>query len=464
MSSAAPDVAPALTISVTEASSSVPAPPDVAASPRVDARDAVSSPLSPRGILKTATSRALKRASVHATMASVLISNSSSRIVFKILVLGGPGVGKSSLLRAAALGPTGDQLTAGEQARYTPSLAPHFTTLHAAWLRDRPVFAQLWEVPFSLLVADAAARAADSVSASDGRRFPGSRSLDIAFADAHAAVVLFDARDAGPPLGVKYSVFDASGAAVEAEWRGNSLAAADLARDVLAVRVCAPLAAKGLALPLYLLAHKGDHPAALSTALQHQRQQRSASLSTMAAAAAEDASAGGGGGDTREANAPRLSGVFEDFFGRSAAASVVDAPSDLSARAGGAVGEGGGAEAWGATSASIPVSGFGVPYLRFSHGGECACASRARALSSRARALALSCYRSHSVNVRGADHPPPSPKFSYNLTRQGLSPPRTCPRIAQPQGIVGGRGRAPSHRSQTRLRRPRNYCAKRGRG
>ena len=214
-------------------------------------------------------------------MEGALLARATERIVFKVVVLGGAGVGKSALLRAAA----GERLTSASLASYVPSLAPHFVTIRVAAFRGRPVYLQLWEVPFALCLADADARRRESASLSyqgskqsaslsyQGSKqsaslsYQGSKHLELALADAHAALVLFDAREAHPPLRVVWGGVGAGAGAGGGEWVGNSLEAADIARGVLAARACATLASLGRSLPLYLLAHKGDHMAALAAML-----------------------------------------------------------------------------------------------------------------------------------------------------------------------------------------------------
>jgi hypothetical protein len=373
--------------------------------------------VSPRGILKTAASRAEKRQVQHREQTNALLRRSP--VTFKVLVLGGPGVGKSSLLRAAG----GKALDAGEHLSYSPTQTPEFSTLLAATFRGRAVYLQLWEVPFALLAAEAAHGGSESTgggsSAAAGgaggnaRRYPCSGHLDVAFAGAHAAVLVVDAREAcspgSQPLCVPYQLFAAGGGAGgghrECFWTGSSLEACDLARRVLhkrALGAAAAAAAAGRssssAMPLYLLVHKADHPAALAASLNtvFLASQASAAASEAAVAAAAAAVATASSSSSSVPTLERkLSGVFEDFFaaggtasggsggdGDAAAASGTSSDSHATAsalgvKAGGALtaaaaaaaAGGGGLLAWMHCSQLAPHSGHGVEYLRFLGGG-----------------------------------------------------------------------------------------------
>jgi len=365
-------------------------------------------PPSPRGILKTPASRAAKRAAQHASLQAALLQRRP--LIFRVLLLGGPCSGKTALLRTAA----GERLGPPELSRYTPSLAPHSSMYYAAACHGRAVYLQLWEVPFSLLAADAAAAAR---GAAGDARFPGCAQLDMLLSAAHAAVLVVDAREGGDARAsaVAFPSWAPGGAGA---WAGGSLDAADVARGVLAraeVRRAAavalrcgdggggagqeggggwevgaelrcadaapppgagaaeraPLQAALDSLPpaphprlqpwrnpqphalnVYLLLHKADHCAALAASI--------------AAAAAAATAVGGvaGAPPTPAPSAPptdaRLSGVLENFFGGAGGSS------NSSSSGGGC----GAQSAWVSSSAAVgPVGGFGVPYLTFRGGG-----------------------------------------------------------------------------------------------
>jgi len=354
-------------------------------------------PPSPRGILKTAASRAAKKAAQHAAQRAALLERRP--LVFRVLLLGGPGCGKSALLRAAA----GERLGAPELSRYAPTLAPQSATFYAAVCKGRAVYLQLWDVPFALLAADAAAaRRGDSSDA----RFPAAAHLDMLLASAHAAVLVADARE-GADARAAAVAFPSFAAAARGVWAGGSLDAVDLARGVLAraevKRAAAVAAAAGgagagagapgegcawdegaaelrcadaadgpaaprappmqrpwrapqpHALPQYLLMHKADHYAALAASL--------AAVAAPAAPAPPPPPPPPAGAAGR-----RLSGVLEDFFG---------APGAPGGSGGGGGGGGGGVgapptSAWASSSAAaggVDAEALGVPYLTFRGGG-----------------------------------------------------------------------------------------------
>lgn len=189
----------------------------------------------PRGILKTAASKAAKKRAQQTTMLESL----NSDVVFKVLVLGAGGCGKSTLCR-----------TLGGQA-YSPASALNKTlgietnTVLLASYNGHAVFVQLVDVPFETIVAPASVM-----------------HLDIAFTGAHAALVLLDSRDV-----------------TETADENSAVAAVDLIRDELERRICGPLrdeqarlasefhaagpkpASLSLPFPMYLLAHRADSPA-----------------------------------------------------------------------------------------------------------------------------------------------------------------------------------------------------------
>ena len=301
-----------------------------------------------------------------------------------MFITGGAGTGKSALLRAAA----GERLSAGALGVYVPTLAPHFSTIRVASFRGRPVYLQLWEIPFALCLADADARrnAQTQTGTTAAAFFRGAKHLEIALAGAQAALVLFDARETHPPLRVIWnsssssSSSNSSGTDTNAmitqrrEWCGTSLEAADIARGVLSAHSCSLLAARGNSLPLYLLAHKGDHMAALAATLalaatmttNTQTLSSSSSLTTAIVA------------DNNNIPTRKMTGIVEDYYNTDGAVTgggggstgtgtrgdgVNMNPNGISGNKTTAAAFG---DRWASASARVRADGFGVAYLRSS--------------------------------------------------------------------------------------------------
>ena len=170
----------------------------------------------PRGILKTAATQWARKEAQR----TALVTGLNREVVLKVLVLGGDGVGKSSLIGALAGG-----AAAPRGARHEPTHGVECTTVRAATLRGVPVYVQLCEAPLSSLRAPAHIRAGgvgeDATAAAGGA--VSKLQSDVAFSGVHAVALLVDAGGdaaAGP---------------------GQSLAAADWLREALGSKLLARL-------------------------------------------------------------------------------------------------------------------------------------------------------------------------------------------------------------------------------
>jgi len=330
----------------------------------------MSTNVSPRGILKTAASRAAARSQQHEAQTTKLIEKRP--LLYKVLVVGGLGVGKSSLLRAA----NGDFLLGEELSQYTPTSTPHFTTVLCERAHEgRVVYLQLWEVPFPLLAAEAASFRNGSVG------FPYSSHLDVAISGAQGVLLVVDAQEGhvlGRTLRTEFFINSPTdGKPQKHSWNGGSLAACDLAQGVLRRRVKPSC-------PFFLIFHKADHAATLAASLApsilssdsrkfQQRLRRQKEVQSMV-----------------HHGQRKWSGVVEDFFGTER--SGVDARDVASTlRNGGnaddsswgaegssffspsisATPDFSAAHVWTRASVAVPGSGYGrlPPYLLFQGGG-----------------------------------------------------------------------------------------------
>ena len=191
----------------------------------------VAAPRQVRGILKTAASIWAKKEAGRAA----LLESISLELVFKVLVLGGDGTGKTALIRSLA----------GERAAGAlPSLqhesteGVETTTMLAATFRNVPIFLQFWELPLAVLQSCSSKGSSSSGGRRDSKRAPQLSKLhiDIAFSGVHAVLLAIDGSSQGD-----------SGI--------SSLEAADTLRDEIAARLERKKPGSG-AFPLFLVVNK----------------------------------------------------------------------------------------------------------------------------------------------------------------------------------------------------------------
>ena len=229
----------------------------------------------PKGILKTLQSKTAKRKLVQEGLLRQVAggSASTSPITFKVLVFGGQGCGKSTLCRALSGGSPLVQNADGRGASMGSSepttLGIETTTVLIASFRGRPVYLHLWEIPHELILAS-------SPNNKDRRNAAGVVShsqLDVAFFGAHGCILVLDSRDTTMESA---KAVDETRDAIQRMLTGSSRVFSDdtdyLQRmlKLSGAPPCTGLGSssmvdvpeKALRFPLYLLAHKADHPAA----------------------------------------------------------------------------------------------------------------------------------------------------------------------------------------------------------
>lgn len=199
----------------------------------------------PRGILKTAASIWAKREASR----RALVEGLNREIVLRVLVLGGDGVGKSSLIRALGDSAAGVGSPTGSADDAPPTLGLETSTHLAASLGGVPVYVQLVEAPLAVLRAPQALCRRRAAAPPPGASKAQS---DVAFSGLHAALLVVDAsplpHDGDAPDGAP-----------------PPLAAADWLRDALESKLLRKLrkargggggGRDGSAFPLFLVAHK----------------------------------------------------------------------------------------------------------------------------------------------------------------------------------------------------------------
>jgi len=144
--------------------------------------DAPPAPPALRSILRSASSNWARRAAQR----DALLAGLHHELVLKVLVLGGDGVGKSSLVHMLATGGA----TTTQPPPSEPTRGLESTTVRVATLdRGAPVFIQFCEAPLSVLRAPSHIRV--------GERPASGTALQshIAFSGVHAAMLLLDGGD-----------------------------------------------------------------------------------------------------------------------------------------------------------------------------------------------------------------------------------------------------------------------------
>lgn len=238
----------------------------------------------PKGILKTLQSKTAKRKLIQeGLLRQVTLGNTStSPITFKVLVFGGNNCGKSTLCRALSGGSPLVQSVDGRGTINSPNetstLGIETTTVLIASFRGRPVYLHLWEIPYDLVLAATISNNSNPAknTLEDSSLKSSISQLDIAFFGAHGCILILDARDTTKESA---KAVDTTRDIIQRMLSGSSRVFSDntdyLAK-MLNLHSLPPISGLGsnmmeqdkklLQFPIYLLAHKADHPAAFVAA------------------------------------------------------------------------------------------------------------------------------------------------------------------------------------------------------
>jgi GTPase SAR1 family protein len=239
----------------------------------------------PKGILKTLQSKTAKRKLIQeGLLRQVTLGNTStSPITFKILVFGGNNCGKSTLCRALSGGSPLVQSVDGRGTINSPNetstLGIETTTVLIASFRGRPVYLHLWEIPYDLVLAATTSNNSNPAinTLKDSSLKNSNTQLDIAFFGAHGCILVLDARDTTIESA---KAVDTTRDVIQRMLSGSSRVFSDntdyLAK-MLNLHSLPPISGLGstmmeqhdkklIQFPIYLLAHKADHPAAFVAA------------------------------------------------------------------------------------------------------------------------------------------------------------------------------------------------------
>jgi hypothetical protein len=232
----------------------------------------------PKGILKTSQSKNAKRKLVQEGLLRQVTggSASTSPITFKVLVFGSQGCGKSTLCRALSGGSPLVQNVDGRGASMgsdSSTIGIETTSVLIASFRGRPVYLHLWEIPYELILAASSnnkSRLNANAAATSG--LSSHSQLDAAFFGAHGGILVLDSRDTTME---SVRAIDEARDVIQCMLKGTSRVFSNdidyLQRMMNLLGTPPPTGIgsnamedpeKACRFPLYLLAHKADHPAA----------------------------------------------------------------------------------------------------------------------------------------------------------------------------------------------------------